>query len=223
MAPLFFRRFEMNKEEITKHDLQEDLNQGPGGDDANQGVDEAPKPKPCTDLGNAERLVERFGHLIRYCSENKRWLVYRTGRWIHDSGGRMYRMAYKVARSIYAEAKDERFSSEQVAELKKHARKSSSKGRIRSMVDLARWFPGIAVPVGLLDRDPWSLNCQNGTLDLRTGELRPHNPNDLITKMLPVDYDPEATCPIWEETIEKIMGGDQEKIGFLKRVSSDTE
>jgi putative DNA primase/helicase len=216
--PFFFRRFEMSTEEITKIILQENLNQGPERDAKNQVPEDVPKQKPCTDLGNAERLVERFSHEICYCPENKRWYVYRKGHWIPDSGGKMYRMAYKVARSIKDEAKDERLTSDEMAELKKHAKKSSSKGRLRAMIDLARWFPGISVPVGLLDRNPWLINSPNGTLNLQTGELKPHDPNDLITKLLPVDYIPDAPCPVWEATISRIMGGDEEKISFLKRV-----
>ena len=132
----------------------------------------------------------------------------------------MHRMAYKVARSIADEAKDENLPSDELAELKKHAKKSASKGRLRAMIDLARWFPGISVPVGLLDRDPWLLNCQNGTLDLRTAELKPHDPNDLITKMLPVDYDPEATCPVWETTFERSWAVMRKKLAFSSGFSA---
>ena len=185
---------------------------------ANQVSRDGPQPKPCTDLGNAERLVERFGHEFRYCLGNNGWYVNRRGRWIFDSGGRMYRMAFKVARSIEDEAKAENLTSDQVVELEKHSKKSAAKGRLKAMIELARWLPGICVPVGIMDSDPWLLNCQNGTLDLRTGELRCHDPSDLITKILPVNYEPDAACPVWEAIIAKIMGGDQEKIDFLKRV-----
>jgi phage/plasmid-associated DNA primase len=42
------------------------------------------------------------------------------------------------------------------------------------------------------DTNPWLLNVRNGTLDLRTGTLHPHNPADRITRCIPLDYDPEA-------------------------------
>ncbi|MBC2732881.1 MAG: hypothetical protein HF981_00805 [Desulfobacteraceae bacterium] len=179
---------------------------------------DGPQPKPCTDLANAERLVQRFGPVILHCPANKGWYVNRRGRWGLDSKGRIFRMAYKVARSIEDEAKAEYLTTKQVEDLEKHAKKSASKGGLRAMIDLAKWLPGICVPVGSLDSNPWLLNCQNGTLDLRTGVLRCHDPKDLITKMLPVKYSPDATCPVWEATIDMVMGGDQEKSGFLKRV-----
>ncbi len=46
-----------------------------------------------------------------------------------------------------------------------------------------------------LDRAPWALNVENGTVDLRTGVLRPHKPEDHLSKMIPLRYDPRAECP----------------------------
>ena len=85
------------------------------------------------------------------------------------------------------------------------------------MIDVAKWLPGVAVSVGMFDRDPMLLNCSNGTLDLRNGEIRAHDPADLITKMVPVAYDPQATCPVWEAFVDRIMEGDRSKIEFLQR------
>src|SRR5690606_23127010 len=48
------------------------------------------------------------------------------------------------------------------------------------------------------DADPWALNVANGVVDLRTGTLRPHDPQDLLTKLAPVDYDPNAAGPVWD-------------------------
>jgi putative DNA primase/helicase len=48
-----------------------------------------------------------------------------------------------------------------------------------------------------MDRDPFLLNVFNGTLDLRTGKLRPHRREDLLTKLAPAEFKPNATCPLW--------------------------
>jgi putative DNA primase/helicase len=60
-------------------------------------------------------------------------------------------------------------------------------------------------------------DVQNGTLDLRTGQMRQHDRADLLTKEAPVIYDPSATCPTWEAFLTRVMGGDAELIGFLQR------
>lgn len=68
------------------------------------------------------------------------------------------------------------------------------------------------------DGDPWLLNVRNGTIDLRTGKLLPHNPENLLTKVVSVDYDPAAQCPLWETFLDRIMAGNAELIEFLQRV-----
>jgi len=59
----------------------------------------------------------------------------------------------------------------------------------------------------------------NGTLDLRTGELRPPRREDLITKASPAGFDPAATCPQWLAFLDRIMQGNAELIGFLQRAA----
>ena len=67
------------------------------------------------------------------------------------------------------------------------------------------------------DRDPLLFCCDNGTVDLRTGELRPHQRGDLITKISPVAYDPAATCETWDKFLATTTQGDQEHQGYLQR------
>ncbi len=50
-----------------------------------------------------------------------------------------------------------------------------------------------------------------------TGELRPHRREDLVTKLAPVEYDPDATCPEWESFLVTATGGDQELMAYLQR------
>ena len=67
---------------------------------------------------------------------------------------------------------------------------------------------------------PWLLNCENGTLDLRTGELRSHERDDLLTKLCPVEYptEPGIDPDLWLEFLHKIFAGKSEVIGFMQRL-----
>ena len=87
------------------------------------------------------------------------------------------------------------------------------------MVTLARSHEEIAVHPNELDRDPWKLNVENGTIDLRTGNLLPHDREDLITKLAPVAYDPSASCPHFVSFVDVVMAGDAELISFLQRAA----
>lgn len=94
---------------------------------------------------------------------------------------------------------------------------SEMKPRIDAALKLAA--DQLAVPAGTLDADPWLVTVANGTVDLRTGELRPHSPADRITQMIPYDYDPqaEADAGAWEDVLLQICCGDREMVDFLRR------
>ncbi|HKD20969.1 MAG TPA: phage/plasmid primase, P4 family, partial [Rhizomicrobium sp.] len=67
------------------------------------------------------------------------------------------------------------------------------------------------------DADPWLLNSENGTIDLRTGKLRPHRREDLITKIVPAAFDPAAGCPRFDRFIQEVMGDRRALVEFLQK------
>ena len=116
--------------------------------------------------------MHRYGQTLRYCYEFNQWLAWTGTHWSFDPAI-AERHAKDTVLSIYSEvgqladAKDREI-------LHRHAIFSEQAPRIAAMLSLARSEPGIAIRSGELDRDPWLLNCTNGTIDLTTGELRPH-------------------------------------------------
>jgi len=126
-------------------------------------------------------------------------------------------MAKDTVRNMYLEVYNSDNYDER-GKLAEHARKSESAHRLKSMVELVKSEPLILVKSEQLNSNPMLLNCQNGTLDLRTGILLPNNKDNLITKITPVDFDPKATCPIWERHLKRITGNNEELIGYLQRV-----
>lgn len=173
---------------------------------------------PLTDLGNAERLVQMHGHNLRYCHPWNRWFGWDRVRWREDDTGAVIRLAKSTVRSIYREAADTDDDAVR-KDLAKHARASEARSRIDAMIDLASSETGIPVLPDELDTDHWLLNVQNGTVDLRTGELRGHQREDLITRVLPVEYDPEASAPAFLSFLERIFAGNLELIAFVRRVA----
>jgi putative DNA primase/helicase len=57
--------------------------------------------------------------------------------------------------------------------------------------------------IKLFDNEPDLLNCLNGVVDLRTGQLISHDPSQLFTYVVPVEYDPSADSEIWVSTLQK--------------------
>ncbi|MEA3367720.1 MAG: phage/plasmid primase, P4 family, partial [Planctomycetota bacterium] len=167
-----------------------------------------------TDLGNSQRLVAAHGDDMRYCHPWGRWLVWDGRRWREDDAGLAEARAKTLPQVIYDEAaacddKDRREA------LGKHAHRTEARARLQNALTLAH--SDVPVLPDELNRDGWLLNVQNGTLDLHTGELRPHRREDMLTHLLPVAHDPEAEAPRWERFLLEIMGGDEELTAFLRR------
>jgi putative DNA primase/helicase len=171
-----------------------------------------------TELGNAQRITNYFGDMIRYCGTLKKWLVYNEqyGAWQIDDNGQVQRLAKETIKNMFREA-SRIVDSEERRNLIKWGLASESAVKIQAMIKLAESEEGIAVAPADLDLNPWLLNCHNGTIDLRTGQLKEHDKGDLITKSIPVIYDPNAKCPKWLKFLVRIMGGNQELISYLQR------
>lgn len=165
-----------------------------------------------SDLGNARRLVDAHGDDLRHAPQLGYWLVWDGRRWAQDLTGEVVRRAKAVADAILDEAR-----AEADERLFRWGLRSQSASSIANMISLAATEPGMPVLVDRLDADSFAFNARNGTIDLRTGELRPHSKIDLITKLSDVAYDPDAACPTWERTLFDVFGGDAEVIRLIQR------
>ena len=157
-----------------------------------------------TDTGNAARFATRYMDKLRYCAELGGWMFYDGERWVPDKSGRALYYTKLVAWSYYGELTVEENDVRRKL-LRDHARSSETATRRKAMLDLARAELGMSIEAKEFDTNPWALNCLNGTLDLRTGELSPHRDQDFITKLAPVDYDPEAKAPLWHAHLERFL------------------
>ncbi|MDC0743168.1 DNA primase family protein [Polyangium mundeleinium] len=170
---------------------------------------------PLTDMGNAERLYALRGTDIGYCFASGTWMSWDDKRWATGNSGEVVEYAKMAVRSIYKEAGDcENFEERQ--SLVAHAKRSEKVERVMAIEKLARSM--VPVLPEMLDTDPWLLNVDNGTLDLRTGQLRPHRREDRITKLTPITYDPAATCPLWEAFLACIFDKNKNLIDFVQRL-----
>ncbi len=169
---------------------------------------------PLTDLGNSERLVAQFGNDIRWLPQWG-WRVWDGRRWERDEGAcRLMQIATKAVRALYIEASKIE-NPEERKRLVSHATASEARARLEAVVKLAE-HQVVAGPSDF-DRDPMLLNVQNGVIDLRSGILRPHRREDLLTKITPVSYDPDASASKWDQFLTDITDSNQTLTGFLQK------
>lgn len=171
-----------------------------------------------SDVGNADRFVDLYGGVVRWCPARKSWLLWNGERWAWDERGELVKLAHKTARSIYRDAENEPGPDKQ-KQIAKFALASQNEARINAMMNQSK--PYLAVGMDELDTDRWVLNFQNGTMDLKSGKLKAHDPADLITRILPVGYDPNASAPRFERFLKETLVDDA-VIRFVKRYSGYT-
>src|SRR5262249_50389550 len=169
-----------------------------------------------TDFGNAERFAELYGNEIRYCYDFRKWLIWDGTRWAEDNTGEIYRKGKDCIRRLRRYAANMKDEVRRLA-LYRYAGRCQTVTRLKAMVELTQSEPGLQVQQSTLDSNPWLLNVQNGTLDLQTGKFREHRREDFITKIIPTNYDPKATCREWNAFLEQVMPDNPDQIKFLQK------
>jgi putative DNA primase/helicase len=174
-----------------------------------------------TDVGNGERFKALHINKARYCHLWDKWIIWDGTHWEIDQGALIFNLSKQVIQNIHAELEACQ-DAERGTELKKHAKASERKTNIQSMLWCAGNESGMGVKPADLDNNGWLLNVANGTLDLRTGQLRPHSQTDYLTKALPIPYNPQAQCPRWRSFLNDVTGSDLELTHYLHKAMGYT-
>ena len=173
-------------------------------------------PDVAGDHLNARRFLEAYGGRVRRSPELGRWYIWSGAWWDEDRLDRVLEMAANVIDELrvwVAEA----VGTDELKRRTAHYVASAKGGRRRLALD-AGTDPDIVVAVDQLDAHPMLLACLNGTVDLATGELRPADPRELLTRGVAIDYDPAAVSDDWHEFVTRIFAYDDELITFVQRL-----
>ncbi|MBM3189619.1 MAG: hypothetical protein FJZ90_12955, partial [Chloroflexi bacterium] len=161
-----------------------------------------------TDAGEAEALAIIFGDKLRYDHTSRHWLCWDGVRWKRDEDGEPERLALETARARLAAAAM-CGDADQRQRLASWALSCESSYRRKATLEAAESLRPLATTSAQYDTDPWLLACANGVVDLRTGELRPGRPSDMLTKTTGVVYEAGATCERWLRFLEEVFARDK--------------
>lgn len=167
------------------------------------------------EIANGERFVAQHGWRLRFCTDTERWLRHDGVRWREADGTWLKRRAMETARSIHREA--EHATAKDAKLLREWARKSASKTKLASMIDLAAAEESIAIHSGELDTHDMLLCVRNGVVDLSTGKLAEHDSDLLLTQMTDIAYDGMTGSDVWEDLLLELCGGDASYVEWLGR------
>jgi len=158
------------------------------------------------DAGNGDAMDALYGKSMLYCAA-RGWFYYNGKHWkLDDDGATVRRRAVETLRRRRHAAVDE----EKEAIIK--CTKADDK-RVNGCIN--RFKTLVSVNINEFDNNPDLLNCKNGVLNLRTGELTQHSYTQRVTYCLHVAY-VERTCEEWLDYLRDVVGGGQEVIDYLQ-------
>jgi putative DNA primase/helicase len=164
-----------------------------------------PRPPEFSDEALALRFADRHADELRHVAKWNRWLEWDGHRWQFDDTLNTFHRARVVCREASASCNEKRMS-QSVASAKTEA----------AVVSLARADRRLAATVDQWDADLWLSNTPDGTIDLITGDRRPHTSGDYITQMTAVS--PGGACPTWKRFLADVTAGDAALQEFLARM-----
>lgn len=172
------------------------------------------RPAPLTQLGLGGRFARAYRAGLRFVADEGKWMRYDpdSGIWQSAAPAELISMMIGVVQDIPKE------TGHDPKALFSFVSKSHGHRFMEGAISLAAASTALMVRSDAFDNDVGKLQCRNGLLNLATGELLPNDPDNLMTIKTNVDYDPEATCPTFEETLRDALGDDDAMVEFFHRL-----
>lgn len=191
--------------------------------------------KQLNDSGNADRIMAEHGEKLMYNHDNGEWFYWNGLHWEHDTKNRILELPEMMARKHLAQVElmdpELMGSKEERKELAKKKtalmtffNKSQNASMMKNALELVAARRGVAVNTHELDpvEHKHLLPVRNGTINLKTGQIEPHNPEHRFTKLVNVTYDQAATCETWLNFLSRICRDDEgntdpDELDYLQR------
>ena len=167
------------------------------------------------EIGIGYAFADYFKPIARFDRERGIWYVYDGKVWQPDENAlAVAELAKILADRLYTFALQITDEDTRNRYIKRVQKLQMRKNRRTMIEDAKSVYP---VSHTVFDRNTNLFNCQNGTLNLTTGEFRPHDPADFLTMMSGITYDPDAACPRWEQFISEVMCNDADLALYLQK------
>jgi P4 family phage/plasmid primase-like protien len=174
-----------------------------------------------SDIGDGRLFATVYASEVRYLVDRCVWLHWDGRRWDYAHVQRIESLAKELAEGMLRFACDLPRETKEQEEARKEAigfaMRHHRVGGYKTMIEAAKSEPSLWAKANDFDRALHFLTVENGTIDLRTGELLPHDPAHMLTKMTPIAYDAATTCRRWERFLDEIFLGRADLIEYVHR------
>lgn len=185
-------------------------------EEPHSGAADLARPHTLTDVGLGRRLAKRIRGRLTYVRERDSWSHWDGTRWAEKAE----HIAQHHAKRMHDDLWDDLASlshAERTPAVVKFVQDSGTRARITAAMWAAQSESGINTSQSDYDTHTWLLNVRNGVIDLRSGELVPHDPRLRITQLAAVEYQPDAHSELWDRFIRDVTCGDDEIAEFLQQ------
>jgi putative DNA primase/helicase len=185
--------------------------------------------RPRTEFGLADRMADHYGDLLRWCPEQSTWLTYHNGVWRSDQkeAGEWYaqQMIRRLEGTEALSYDDDPEQSPDGTEMPsaramfmEWVGKQQTKRAVAAASALSRGLPLMRMSQSTFDASPTLLNCKNGVVDLASGSLLPHSPEQRMTLQADASYYPGEPAPQWEAFLRRVQP-DPAMRAYIQRVA----
>lgn len=170
------------------------------------------------DTGNADRVMDRYGDLIKYSYTNNKFYVYEGTQWIADDMGYVRQLIDATVTDMKNEKiyiADDVEEKDAMKAWNRHLSNSRNNSKKKAVQDELKHR--VSISTNAFDKDDMLLNTQNGYLDLTDGEMHDHDKEKLFSRKTNTEYTDTMGAPVWENFLQDIFDGDQELIRYLQK------
>ncbi len=155
-----------------------------------------------TELTIADAFTDKYKDKLKFNHTDEKWYIWDGKRWKKDDKKQIMQLIKIFIQNTGTNK----------------TRSFETKVHLEAILSLSKSNPNISSRNGDFDKDNYLVNLKNGTFNLRTNLLQPHNPNDVITKMIDICYNSKSQCTNYEKFLATIFDNNIELIKFIQRI-----
>lgn len=170
------------------------------------------------DTGNADRFIDRYGHLYKHSYITNKFYIYDGQKWKVDDRGAIRKLIDEMIENIknekvlHSEDVTEEEAREAFQKYYKKTRGTQSKKNIMNELMHRK-----TVTPDEFDKDDMLLNVANGYVDLTSRELYKHDINRMFSQIANTDYSEKMQPAVWLDFLNDIFAGDKEVIRYIQK------
>ena len=177
------------------------------------------KAAEMTEAGRAYRMAEYFNGRLKYATDSCTWYAWDGVHWRAQTDACIAaKAAFVLGDLLRSDIADSTLDRDQRASQFKFYDKCQTAARVSGVLGYAKSIESLWCKSSDFDSNPRYFGVANGDIDLHTGELLAPDPARMVSLASLIEYNPEAKCPLWEQTVLEIMNDDPTAVEYLQRI-----